>query len=74
MKCNGCGGDIDSTGDLGGFVGYGNASVAKGAAADDGYAQHIKELCPKCTRVMKSILLNSDLSDHWENEDVIDDG
>jgi hypothetical protein len=67
MKCNGCGGDIDSTGDLGGFVGYGNASVAKGA-------QHIKELCPKCTRVMKSILLNSDLSDHWENEDVIDDG
>lgn len=66
MKCNGCGGDIDV---LGGTFSYGEPSIGSGGATRDAVrADHHRTLCRKCARVVKSILLNSDLSEHWEKE------
>jgi hypothetical protein len=82
-KCNGCGGEMDvdtfDTDELGGTFSYGNTQPPR----EPDYAQHFpdgeipemvqaenhKTLCPKCTRVMKDILLNSDLSEHWSEDD-----
>jgi hypothetical protein len=63
MKCNGCGGEFDL---LGGVFGYGDITFLR----EGGFAtEYTKTLCPKCTRVMKDILLNSDLSEHWSEDD-----
>lgn len=83
MKCVGCGGEIEyevlgKKNGLGGVFAYGNTHPPR----KPDYAQHVgrdiqdmvqadyhKTLCPKCTRVIKSIILNSNLSEHWGNED-----
>lgn len=68
MKCNGCGGEIE---ELGGTFSYGDVHkyLPDRATQESVEADHHRTLCPKCARVMKDILLNSDLSEHWEDED-----
>lgn len=71
MKCNGCGGEIDQ---LGGTFSYGDVSNPVPPhesqhlpdVQDVVYANHHRTFCPKCAKVLKDIILNSDLSDHWE--------
>lgn len=73
MKCNGCGEDIMI---LGGFFGYGDARAPLAfdhptldSSKEIGTSEHMRTLCDKCAAVIKNILLNSDLSDHWEAEE-----
>lgn len=72
MKCNGCGGDIE---DWGGAFGYGGPAVVpdihdRAVIGDNKMyvAEYWRTLCHKCAAVLKDILLNSDLSDHWDDE------
>jgi hypothetical protein len=72
-KCNGCGGEIEH---LGGTFSWGGPSQLpdiheRASVGRSGLwtADYTKTLCPKCTRVMKEILLNSDLSEHWGDDD-----
>lgn len=34
---------------------------------------HERTFCRGCHRVLKSMMLNSDLSEHWESEDLPDE-
>jgi hypothetical protein len=64
MKCNGCGASIDSAA-LKGTFSYGDPTIGNGGALRDTVrADHHKELCGPCARVIKDIILNSDLSEH----------
>lgn len=69
FNCNGCGGEYDEKW-LSGLYAYGNATHSNSGAVSKEvvYAQHVRTLCIACQMVMKSMLLNSDLSEHWENE------
>jgi hypothetical protein len=69
FKCNGCGGEYDEQW-CSGLYAYGNATHSdSGAIAKEVvYAQHVRTLCIGCHMVLKAMLLNSDLSEHWENE------
>lgn len=64
MKCNGCGRELYG---LGGFLGYGSARISGAEDSKRATANYIKTLCPRCSHVMKDILLRSDLSEQWEN-------
>lgn len=67
LKCNGCGGEFDL---LGGTFSWGRPVIhTNGPFPDEVHAHYHKTLCPRCQRVMKDILLNSDLSDQWEEFD-----
>jgi hypothetical protein len=67
QKCNGCGDEIDT---LGGVFSYGEVwhDDAPGPQSIVGADYH-RTLCPRCQHVLKDILLNSDLSDHWHKYD-----
>lgn len=66
MKCNGCGGEIDT---LGGTFSYGEPSIGRGGATRSAVrADHHRTFCPSCTVVIKEIILNSDLSEHWDDD------
>jgi hypothetical protein len=72
MKCNGCGGEIAT---LGGTFSYGDVYgpyLDENATQKSVDAEHHRTFCPKCTTVLKDILLNSDLSDHWHKYDFDD--
>lgn len=69
MKCNGCGGEIET---LAAAYGYDNVSTQETyyhpTVPDDKemvLSQYQRTFCVKCHQVLKNIILNSDLSDHW---------
>lgn len=67
MRCNGCGGEIRI---LGGVFSYGTTDIEyNDVFRDEVRADHHRTLCPRCQRVIKDMLLNSDLSDHWDKFD-----
>lgn len=65
MKCNGCGAEIEDLcavflhGDVG-TIQFPDTGSYAGAVG-----KHRRTFCANCTVVMKDIVLNSDLSDHW---------
>jgi hypothetical protein len=66
MKCNGCGGEFST---LGGTLSYGDAFIEESQRPTAARAHYHKTLCPRCQHVMKDILRNSDLKEHWEKYD-----
>lgn len=72
MKCNGCGADID---DLGSAHVYGDVSSIEGPDGiyNAAVGQYVRTFCPNCAIVIKDILLNSDLSEHWHKYEEIND-
>lgn len=82
FRCNGCGGEYAYEW-LGAVVSHGGLSTTVDVStdADTGdvtrrkvaYSDYQRTLCVGCWRVAKSILLNSDLSEHWEDEDLPDE-
>jgi hypothetical protein len=71
MRCNGCGGDFETTA---GVLAYGGVTQVpdihnRAVLGDAGLltADYGKTLCPRCQHVMKDILLSSDLSEQWDS-------
>jgi len=71
FNCNGCGGEY-SWEHLDGLYLHGKAEYMPmpNGHFDSAIGQHVRTFCVGCHRVLKSIMLNSDLSEQWDNEDI----